>query len=82
MNHGMKMVRCAACGSTDVTEEKGVFRCRTCGSALDHGMSAGDLERIQRTVLMGGDREELQYLRTRYKNLDIATWSRDSRLQV
>ena len=80
MNSALKMNRCAACGSTDVTVEKGMYTCRTCGKTLDHGMNAADLEQIQRAVL-GGDKEAARELRGKYRNLDITTWSSADRLQ-
>ena len=80
MNNALKMNRCAACGSTDVSVENGVYTCRTCGQKLDHGMSAADLEQIQRAVL-AGDEAAAKKLRARYKHLDITTWSSADRLQ-
>ena len=80
MNAALKMNRCAACGSTDVKVENGMYICRACGESLDHGMSGADLERIQHAVL-GGDVKTARELRSRYKNLDITTWSSADRLQ-
>ncbi|MBQ9411731.1 MAG: TFIIB-type zinc finger domain-containing protein [Oscillospiraceae bacterium] len=80
MNFALNMNRCAACGSTDVKVENGTYICRTCGEKLDHGMSAGDLEKIQRAVL-GGDQKAAQELRAKYSDLDIVTWSSADRLQ-
>ena len=80
MNVALKMNRCAACGSTDVKVENGMYTCRACGESLDHGMSGADLERGQR-VMLGGDTKAAQELRNRYKNLDITTWSSADRLQ-
>ena len=80
MNVALKMNRCAACGSTDVKVENGMYTCRACGERLDHGMSGADLERVQR-VMLGGDTKAAQELRNRYKNLDITTWSSADRLQ-
>lgn len=77
-----KMVRCAACGSTHVVKEQGLVRCKDCGAKLAHGMPAADLEQINRIQLMGGSEEVLKALRNKYRNLDISTWTRDSRLQV
>ena len=80
MNAALKMNRCAACGSSDVKVENGMYICRACGESLDHGMSGADLERIQRAML-GGDTKTAQELRSKYKNLDITTWSSADRLQ-
>ena len=80
MNVALKMNRCAACGSTDVKVADGVYTCLACGERLDHGMSGTDLERIQR-VMLGGDTKMAQELRSKYKNLDITTWSSADRLQ-
>ena len=80
MNAALKMNRCAACGSTDVKVENGVYTCRACGESLDHSMSGADLERIQRAML-GGDAKAAKELRCKYKNLDITTWSSADRLQ-
>jgi len=80
MNAALKMNRCAACGSSDVKVEKGMYVCRTCGERLDHGMSGADLERVQRAML-GGDAKTAQELRGKYRNLDITTWSSADRLQ-
>lgn len=80
MNVALKMNRCAACGSSDVKVENGTYICCTCGERLDHGMSGADLERVQRAML-GGDAKTAQELRSKYKNLDITTWSSADRLQ-
>ena len=80
MNAALKMNRCAACGSTDVKVENGVYTCRACGESLDHGMSGADLERIQHAVL-DGDTKKARELRGKYRNLDITTWSSADRLQ-
>lgn len=80
MNLALKMNRCAACGSTEVRLENGRYDCPACGASLDHGMSSADLERLQR-ALLGGDDAAAQELRSRYKNLDITTWSSARRLQ-
>ena len=77
-----KMVRCAACGSTHVMETEGLFCCKECGANLEKSMPAADLEQINRIQLMGGSEEVLKALRNKYRNLDISTWTRDSRLQV
>lgn len=76
-----KLVRCADCGSTQVKEDNGVYRCRACGAALDHPMAAGDMEKIHRALVLGSDSQTLRQLRSRYRNLDITTWSSDERLQ-
>jgi len=80
MINALKMDRCAACGSTDVKVENGTYTCLACGEKLDHGMNGADLELVQRVVL-GGNAEAAKELRTRYKNLDITTWTRADRLQ-
>ena len=80
MYAALKMNRCAACGSSDVKVENGMYTCRACGERLDHGMSGTDLERIQRAML-GGDAKTARELRSKYKNLDITTWSSAERLQ-
>lgn len=66
----MKGKRCAACGSSDVTEVRGIYRCCTCGS--DRGlMCESDLARINRVVLYGGSEADITRLRERYPNLGI-----------
>lgn len=67
-----KRARCAACGSSDITEEHGGYKCRTCGS--DKGlMSQSDLARVDRISLMGGSETEVSELRKRYPKLGVVT---------
>ena len=45
-------------------------------------MPAADLTAVNRIVALGGDNEELTRLRRQYKNLDIASWDSENRLQT
>lgn len=45
-------------------------------------MPAADLAAVNRIVALGGDNEELTRLRRQYKNLDIASWDSENRLQT
>ena len=76
-----KLHRCADCGSTEVRVENGIFICDKCGSHLDHGMPASDLEKLQKAAMMSGGEELLDDLRRRYRNLDITSWSSTHRVQ-
>ena len=57
------------------------IRCAVCGSS-EVGMPAADLAAVNRIVALGGDNEELTRLRRQYKNLDIASWDSENRLQT
>lgn len=76
-----KLNRCADCGSTEVRQENGKFICPKCGAALDHGMPAADLEKLQKALMSNGQ-EALQELRQKYRNLDITSWSSAHRVQA
>ncbi len=78
-----KMIRCAVCGSSDVTYDgKAVYHCGACGADCDHPMSAADLAAVNRLVATGNSGEELAKLRKQYKNLDVTSWSNQNRLEV
>ena len=76
------MIRCAVCGSSDVTYDGKIYRCPTCGANSDAPMPAADLAAVNRIAIMGGDSDELARLRKRYTNLDITSWTSENRLEV
>ena len=76
------MVRCAVCGSSDVTYDGKIYRCPTCGANSEAPMPAADLAAVNRITIMGGDTDELARLRKRYTNLDITSWTSENRLEV
>ena len=76
------MVRCAVCGSSDVTYDGKIYRCPTCGANSEAPMPAADLAAVNRIAIMGGDTDELARLRKRYTNLDITSWTSENRLEV
>lgn len=76
------MVRCAVCGSSDVTYDGKIYRCPTCGANSEAPMPAADLAAVNRIAIMGGDSDELARLRKRYTNLDITSWTSENRLEV
>ena len=76
------MVRCAVCGSSDVTYEGKIYHCPTCGANSDAPMPAADLAAVNRIAIMGGDPDELARLRKRYQHLDITSWTSENRLEV
>ena len=77
----MKTIRCAVCGSSDVAYD-GNYHCASCGTDSEFPMSAADLAAVNRILALGGSSEELTRLRRQYKNLDIASWDSENRLQV
>lgn len=77
-----RMIRCAVCGSSDVTYDGKIYCCPTCGANRDAPMPAPDLASVNRIVAMGGDPDELDRLRKRYQHLDITSWSSEKRLQI
>ena len=76
------MIRCAVCGSSDVTYDGKIYRCPTCGANSEAPMPAADLAAVNRITIMGGDTDELARLRKRYTNLDITSWTSENRLEV
>ena len=76
------MIRCAVCGSSDVTYDGKIYRCPTCGANSEAPMPAADLAAVNRIAIMGGDSDELARLRKRYTNLDITSWTSENRLEV
>lgn len=79
-----KTNRCAVCGSSAVTycEDSRLYHCGDCGADCDHPMPAADIAAINRIAALGGEGAELAELRRRYPRLDIASWSRENRLQI
>ena len=77
-----KMIRCAVCGSSDVSFDGKTYHCATCGTDSDVSMPAADIAAVNRIVAMGNDAEaELPRLRRQYRNLDISSWDKENRLQ-
>ena len=77
-----KTIRCAVCGSSDVAFDGKTYHCASCGTDSEFPMSAADLAAVNRILALGGSSEELTRLRRQYKNLDIASWDSENRLQV
>ena len=79
-----KMNRCAVCGSSQISlmADGKYYHCEACGATSNHTMPAADLAAVNRIVALGGDNEELTRLRRQYKNLDIASWDSENRLQT
>lgn len=77
-----KTTRCAVCGSSDVAFDGKIYHCASCGTDSEVSMPAADLAAVNRIVALGGDNEELTRLRRQYKNLDIASWDSENRLQT
>ena len=61
-----KVIRCAQCGSSDVTYRE----------------PAADLATLNEIAAMGGNSEKLAELRKRYPRLGITSWSRENRVQL
>ena len=59
-----------------------IYHCASCGTDSEVSMPAADLAAVNRIVALGGDNEELTRLRRQYKNLDIASWDSENRLQT
>ncbi len=79
-----KVIRCAQCGSSDVTyrEDTKLYHCACCGADCDHTMPAADLATLNEIAAMGGNSEKLAELRKRYPRLGITSWSRETRVQL
>ena len=79
-----KVIRCAQCGSSDVTyrEDTKLYHCACCGADCDHTMPAADLATLNEIAAMGGNSEKLAELRKRYPRLGIPSWSRENRVQL
>ena len=77
-----KTIRCAVCGSSSVAYDGKNYICSACGARKEQPMAAADLAAVNRITALGGDNEELARLRKQYRNLDIASWSSENRLQV
>ena len=59
-----KMIRCAVCGSSDVSFDGKTYHCATCGTDSDVSMPAADIAAVNRILAMGNDAEaELPRLR-------------------
>lgn len=52
-----KMIRCAVCGSSDVSFDGKTYHCATCGTDSDVSMPAADIAAVNRIVAMGNDAE-------------------------
>ena len=79
-----KMTRCAACGSTAVTDSEGtkLYQCADCGAERPESMPAADLAAVNSILALGDTEGKLDELRRRYPNLDITSWSRENRVQM
>ena len=47
-----KMIRCAVCGSSDVSFDGKTYHCATCGTDSDVSMPAADIAAVNRIVAM------------------------------
>ena len=89
-----KTIRCAVCGSSDVAFDGKIYHCASCGTDSEVSMPAaaqvgqleeaakGHAKQLEELKKSAGDNEELTRLRRQYKNLDIASWDSENRLQT
>lgn len=78
-----KMIRCAVCGSSDVSFDGKTYHCATCGTDSDVSMPAADIAAVNRIVAMATTpRRSCPGLRRQYRNLDISSWDKENLLQT
>lgn len=78
-----KMNRCAVCGSSEVVynEAAGLYHCPVCGKDSAEPMPQADLNAVNRIAMQGDTEGKMDDLRRRYPHLDLATWTKEDRLQ-
>ena len=78
-----KMNRCAFCGSSEVvySEAAGLYHCPVCGKDSAEPMPQADLNAVNRIAMQGDTEGKMDDLRRRYPRLDLATWTKEDRLQ-
>ena len=78
-----KMNRCAVCGSSEVVynEATGLYHCPVCGKDSAEPMPQADLNAVNRIAMQGDTEGKMDDLRRRYPRLDLATWTKEDRLQ-
>ena len=78
-----KMNRCAFCGSSEVvhSEATGLYHCPVCGKDSAEPMPQADLNAVNRIAMQGDTEGKMDDLRRRYPHLDLATWTKEDRLQ-
>ena len=78
-----KMNRCAFCGSSEVvySEATGLYQCPVCGKDSAEPMPQADLNAVNRIAMQGDTEGKMDDLRRRYPHLDLATWTKEDRLQ-
>ena len=78
-----KMNRCAFCGSSEVvySEATCLYHCPVCGKDGAEPMPQADLNAVNRIAMQGDTEGKMDDLRRRYPHLDLATWTKEDRLQ-
>ena len=63
------------------SEATGLYHCPVCGKDSAEPMPQADLNAVNRIAMQGDTEGKMDDLRRRYPHLDLATWTKEDRLQ-